>query len=176
MQQIIKPSYEVFQKIKCSNVGKGLLSKLDNKISKEQLTEKCNGTIKFEVEIIEDQEIDLCKDCDFFCGANKKDLSHHERKKREIASPTEAYPKKTFQQELFDKLGKLVGVMASIKRDQIVNSAYEPKNDPFKYKIDNETRLCQKAINVTLRRLQAANLTTTDENLFVYFNVTGESE
>ena len=77
---------------------------------------------------------------------------------------------------LFDKLEKLVTVMASIDRDQIENSVYEPKDDPFKYRIHNETRLCQKAIDVTLRKLQAANLTTTDENLFVYFNVTGESE
>ena len=68
MEQFIKPSYEVFQKIKCSNVGKGLLSKLDNEISREQLTEKCNGSIKFEVEITEDAEKEgiFCKDDNFF--------------------------------------------------------------------------------------------------------------
>ena len=48
MQQFIKPSYEVFQKVKCSNVGRGLLSKLDANMSTEDLAKKCEGSYEYE--------------------------------------------------------------------------------------------------------------------------------
>ena len=170
LEKLINNSHEVFKEIKCSKVGRGLLSKLNDTMSIQDLTKKCEGTYEDKEEIIE-----VPWD-PFFDNTNPTDLGNQTRMKRNMPSITQVISRKlsTFQQDLFDKLEKLVDVMASIDRDQIENSAYEPKDDPFKYRIDDETRLCQKAINVTLRKLQAANLTNTEENVFKYFNVTGE--
>ena len=47
LEKLIKHSHEVFKEIKCSKVGRGLLSKLDDNISTEDLAQTCEGSYEY---------------------------------------------------------------------------------------------------------------------------------